>query len=184
MALRKVASMGNPVLRQVAAPVPETEIKSARIQGLIQDMIETMFEYDGRGLAAPQVHESIQIVVMLWDFDPDTEPYLRCLINPVLTPLTEEKSTFWEGCLSVPGLRGKVSRPNRISVKALNEKREKVEFTAEGFAATVIQHECDHLQGVLYVDRIENLRDGFAFNREYTRFLANPADPDDSEGTE
>jgi peptide deformylase len=173
--------MGHPVLRKVAAPVPESEIKTPKIQTLIQDMIETMFEYDGRGLAAPQVHESVQIVVMLWDFDPNVEPYLQCLINPVLTPLTQENSTFWEGCLSVPGLRGKVSRPNRISVKALNEKKEKIDFIAEGFAATVIQHECDHLLGVLYVDRIKDLRDGFAFNREYSRFLAAPSEEEDTE---
>lgn len=174
MALLKVASMGHPVLRKVAAPVPEKEITSPKIQTLIQDMVETMIEYDGRGLAAPQVHESLRIVVMIWDFDPDTEPYLKCLINPVIKNMTAENSTYWEGCLSVPGLRGKVSRPNKISVTALNEKGKKVEFVAEGFAATVVQHEYDHLDGVLYVDRIADLKTGFAFNKEYTKFLATP----------
>jgi peptide deformylase len=182
MAVRKVISMGHPVLRQVAAPVPEKEISSPKIQTLIQDMVETMIEYDGRGLAAPQVSESLRIVVMIWDFDPKEEPYLRVLINPELKVITKDKSTFWEGCLSVPGLRGKVSRPNKLQVKALNAKREKVEFVAEGFAATVVQHECDHLDGVLYVDHIEDLKSGFAFNREYSRYLASEETPDDGEG--
>jgi peptide deformylase len=87
----------------------------------------------------------------------------------VLKPLTKEKSEFWEGCLSVPGLRGKVSRPNRLSVQAWNEKKEKVDFIAEGFAATVIQHECDHLHGKLYVDRMEDLT-SLSFTKEMSRY--------------
>ena len=142
-----MAVLGHPVLRKVAAPVPESEIKSPRIQTLIEDMIETMAEYDGRGLAAPQVHESLQLLVMLWDFNPDKEPTLRCLINPVITPLTQETSGAWEGCLSLPGLRGTISRPKKISVEALDQKGKKLNFVAEGFAATVVQHECDHLLG-------------------------------------
>src|SRR4051812_6833600 len=105
MAVRKIAVMGHPVLRKKAVPVPEKAIKTPQVQGLIQDMIETMFEYDGRGLAAPQVHESVQILVMLWDFDKGKETKLLCLINPKITPLTEETSEFWEGCLSIPGMR-------------------------------------------------------------------------------
>jgi peptide deformylase len=181
MALLKVASMGHPVLRKVAAQVPAEEIKSEAFQTFLQDMVETMVEYDGRGLAAPQVHESIQVVVMIWDFDPDKKPYVAYLINPVIKPLTESKSTFWEGCLSLPGLRGKVSRPNRISVEALNQRGEKTSFIAEGFAATVIQHECDHLNGVLYVDRITDLTQ-FAFTREYQRYHSRPDEPDQGEG--
>lgn len=167
--------MGNPVLRKVAAPIPESEISSPKIQTLIQDMIETMFEYEGRGLAAPQVHESLQLMVMLWDFDPDKEATLRCFINPVIKPLTKETSSFWEGCLSVPGLRGMVDRPNKISVEALNQKGEKVSFVAEGFAATVIQHEYDHLIGKLYVDRITD-REKFAFLKEYEKFHSDGQD--------
>lgn len=169
MAIRKVAVMGHPVLRQVASPVPEAEISSPAIQGLIRDMIETMMEYDGRGLAAPQIHESLQIVVMIWDFDEKKEPSLLCLINPEIKPLNEEKSEFWEGCLSVPGLRGKVTRPNRISVKAWTEKKKKIEFVAEGFAATVVQHECDHLLGKLYIDRMDDLT-SLSFNKEMSRY--------------
>lgn len=180
MALRKVAVMGHPVLRKVAEPVPVKDIKSPEIQSLLQDMVETMFEYDGRGLAAPQIHESRQVVAMLWDFDPNTEAYVTFLINPVIKPLTVETSAFWEGCLSVPGLRGKVSRPNRISVECYNQRAEKQSFIAEGFAATVIQHECDHLLGKLYIDRMEDLS-LLAFNREYQKFLSKDEDDDDGE---
>jgi len=178
MAVRKVAAMGNPVLRQVAAPIPEKEINTPKIQQLIRDMIETMMEYDGRGLAAPQVHESVQLLVMIWDFEPEKEPYLLCLINPKLTPLTQEKSTFWEGCLSVPGMRGKVTRPNKLQVDALDQKGEKITFIADGFAATVVQHEYDHLIGKLYIDRIEDLST-LVFNREYERFWAKDDDPEE-----
>jgi len=178
--LRKVAVLGHPILRQVAKPIPEKEIKSSRIQCLIQDMVETMVEYDGRGLAAPQVHESLELVVMIWDFDSGKKPELLVLINPRLVPLTQETSSYWEGCLSIPGMRGKVSRPNRISVTALNQLGEKLEFEARDFAATVIQHECDHLMGKLYVDRMTDFTQ-FAFNREYQRFLASDEENDDIE---
>ena len=181
MSVRKVAVMGHPVLRRVADPVPEKEIRSERIQTLIKDMIETMFEYDGRGLAAPQIHESVQVVVMLWDFDPDKQPYLRVLINPVIRPLTQETTSYWEGCLSLPGLRGYVPRPNRIAVTAFDQKGEKLSFEADGFAATVIQHECDHLMGKLYVDRMPDLSQ-LAFSREYQRYHAGEAPEGPAEG--
>lgn len=171
MAVRKVVVLGHPVLRKIAAPVPEKEIKSPKIQALIRDMIETMAEYDGRGLAAPQVAESLQVVVMIWDFDEGKEPDLLCLINPVIEPLTQETSSFWEGCLSIPGMRGKVSRPKKISVKGFDQKGQPIDLVAEGFAATVIQHECDHLMGKLYVDRMTDMTQ-FAFNREFQRYLA------------
>jgi peptide deformylase len=95
MAIRKVAVMGHPVLRMEAKPVPKKEIESPQIQALIRDMIETMYEYDGRGLAAPQIYESLQIVVMLWDFDSSKKPYILCLINPEIKALTEETSAHW-----------------------------------------------------------------------------------------
>ena len=173
MSIRKVVVLGHPVLRKVATPVPEKDVKSPKIQALIRDMIETMDDYDGRGLAAPQVAESLQVVVILWDFDSSKEPALFCLINPIIEPLTQERSTFWEGCLSIPGMRGMVSRPNKISVKGFDQKGEKVDLEVEGFAATVIQHECDHLAGKLYVDRMTDMRH-FAFNREYQRYIAEP----------
>lgn len=181
MAIRKVAVMGNPVLRRKADPVPESAISSKEIQLVIEDMIETMFEYDGRGLAAPQVHENLRIVVMFLELEkkPEDAPIL-CLINPIVTPLTTEMSSYWEGCLSLPGLRGKVSRLNRISLSALSPKAEKIQMDVGGFDATVVQHECDHLDGVLYVDRIKDLRD-LAFNAEYRRFLSKDDSKEESE---
>lgn len=180
MALRKVAVMGHPVLRQIAEPIPVKEIRSEKIQTLIQDMVETMFEYDGRGLAAPQVHESVQLLVMLWDFDPGQKPYLKVLINPEIKVETEDTSGAWEGCLSVPGLRGYVDRPNRISVKSFDAEGKKQDFVAEGFAATVIQHECDHLQGKLYIDRMTDLTK-LAFIKEYGRFFEYSGETGDAE---
>lgn len=177
MAIRKVALMGNPILRKKAAPIPVEAIQTEAVQQLVVDMVETMHEYDGQGLAAPQVHESVQMVVMLWNFDPEAEPELKVLINPKIKPLTEKASSYWEGCLSVPGLRGLVSRPNRISVEAYDQNAKPLKFEAEGFAATVVQHECDHLEGTLYVDRIQDLTSGFAFNREHSRYLVSPEDP-------
>jgi len=177
MSIRKVAVLGHPVLRQVAKKVPVEKIASPELQTLIRDMIETMVEYDGRGLAAPQVHESIQVVVMLWDFEKQDKPGLLCLINPEVKPLTEETSSFWEGCLSVPGMRGKVARPKKVQVDALDQKGEKLSFVAEGFAATVVQHECDHLLGKIYVDRITDFSQ-FAYNREYQTYIA-PHDTDE-----
>lgn len=171
MAVRKVVRMGHPVLRQVAKPVPVEDIKKPEMKTLIQDMIETMDHYQGRGLAAPQIDVGLRVVVMIWDFDPDEEAYLQVLINPELTFLTQDNSTFWEGCLSVPGMIGKVSRPNRLRVKAFDDDGEKLDFIAEDFTATVIQHECDHLDGKLYVDRISDTKD-FAYTEEYQQFIA------------
>jgi peptide deformylase len=184
MAVRKVAVLGHPVLRKVAEPVPEADIKSEKIKTLIKDMIETMAEYDGRGLAAPQIHESIQVLVMLWDFDPKIEPKIMCLINPELKDLTQETSSYWEGCLSLPGLRGLVSRPNKVLVQALNEKGEKIKFIAEGFAATVVQHEYDHLLGRVYIDRMTDMSN-LSFNREFEKYLASPENEEgDEDGDE
>ncbi len=182
MAVRKVAAMGHPVLREVAKKVPEKAIRTPEVQGLIQDMIDTMFEYDGRGLAAPQVHESLQILVMIWDFDEGKKPSLLCLINPVIKPLTKTESGNWEGCLSVPGLQGWVERPNRVEVKALDAEGKAIEFIAEGFAATVVQHEYDHLLGKLYVDRMKDLTK-LVFNREYRKFHSESGESNEESDT-
>lgn len=175
MAIRKVAIMGHPVLRQVASPVPPGQVSSPQIQALVDDMIETMEEYNGRGLAAPQIRESLQIIVILWDFEPKKDPYIQVLINPTIKPLTKELSTFWEGCLSLPQLIGSVSRPNRIFVEALDRKGEKLSFIAEAFAATVIQHEVDHLLGVLYIDRITDLKN-LSYTHEYRKYHSGDGD--------
>lgn len=151
MAILKVARMGHPVLRRIADSVPEEAVESAQIQGLIRDMFETVLEYDGLGLAAPQVHASVRMVLLCLDPEVGFEVW----INPVLTPTGEEKLTTTEGCLSVPGLRGDVTRPAAVHVVGLNQNGQRFEKNLEGFPAVVAQHECDHLDGVLYVDKVD-----------------------------
>lgn len=182
MAILKVARMGHPVLRQKGRELSAKEIKSPEIQRLIADMIETMHEYSGIGLAAPQVHESIQLALIEIGEDnpryPDQETQsLRVFINPKITVLDAKEQGFWEGCLSVPELRGLVSRPRKVKVDFLDENAKPQSMTFEGFSATVVQHELDHLQGTLYVDRIKDMSK-FAFIEEYQRYWVPDEDSD------
>ncbi len=177
MAILKVARMGHPVLRRKCAAIAPSQITGAKIQGLIRDMFETMAEYNGVGLAAPQVHNPVRLAIAGGEYDEDGSHRFRVLINPEITVLDDEhRLGMYEGCLSVPGLRGWVERPSKIRVKAWNEKGKEEEFTLEGYPAVVIQHECDHLDGVLYVDRITDMTK-FAFEAEADRFLE-PGDDD------
>jgi len=132
------------------------------IHELIKDMIETMKDAQGAGLAAPQVGESIQLVIFGVDKNeryPDAEEVpFTVLINPVITPLTQEKEDDWEGCLSVPGMRGVVPRYKTINYKGFDQYGNEINRNAEGFHARVVQHECDHLFGILYPSRIENMK--------------------------
>jgi len=170
MSILKIARMGHPVLRQKAKPIDPKQITGAEIQRLIRDMLETMVEYNGVGLAAPQVHVPLRLVICGGEEDEEGRAKLRALINPELTPTTEELYGMFEGCLSLPGMRGYVERPAAISVNAYNEKGEEVAFDLEGFPAVVIQHECDHLDGVLYVDRLKDTK-LLAFEEEAARYL-------------
>jgi peptide deformylase len=169
----KVARMGHPVLRQQAEPIPPEQITSPEVQDFIDDMIETMYDYDGAGLAAPQVHVSKQIVVMEVSKNPryPNAPAipLTVYINPEITPLTEEMDEDWEGCLSVPGLRGRVPRYTKIRLRAYDRDGQRVDFVAEGFHARVIQHECDHLWGKLYIDRVRDTT-SLTFMEEFMKF--------------
>jgi len=173
MAILKVARMGHPILREVAKEVPEDEIATPAFQQLVDDMIETMREYDGAGLAAPQVHVSKRVVVMEIAANPrypDAEPLpLSVLINPRITPLTDRRVQIVEGCLSVPDLRGVVPRVAEIEFAALDRNGEPVRARFEDFSAAVVQHECDHLDGVLYLDRVEDTR-SLSFLREFERY--------------
>jgi peptide deformylase len=157
MAILKVAQMGHPVLRQIADPIPVDEVSSPRIQGLIADMFDTVREYDGVGLAAPQVHASVRLVMLRLDSEQGFEVW----INPVLTPGDEEQFTSTEGCLSLPGLRGDVTRPASVHVTGLNQNGERFEKHLHGFPAVVAQHECDHLDGILYVDKVDTKTLGY-----------------------
>ena len=161
MAILKVARLGHPVLRQLAAPVPLGRIRSAETQRLIDDMIETMREYNGAGLAAPQVHVLQQICVIEVHGNPrypDAPAIpLPVLINPVVTALTEETEDGWEGCLSVPDMRGIVPRATSVRLEALDREGNHVDVVAKEFFARVIQHETDHLHGRVYLDRMRDL---------------------------
>ena len=161
MAILKVARLGHPVLRQAAASVPPKDIRSPEIQRLIDDMVETMREYNGAGLAANQVHVLRQICVIEVNGNPRypdvTNIPLTVLINPAVTPLTTEMDEDWEGCLSVPDMRGRVPRYTAVRLEAYDRAGGKINVVAKEFFARVIQHETDHLNGIVYVDRMKDL---------------------------
>ncbi|MEL6345593.1 MAG: peptide deformylase [Myxococcota bacterium] len=145
--------MGNPILRRPADPVDATALNTPELRRLIRDMHETVIDADGAGLAAPQVHVSLQVVLLSLGEEPDGQ--FTVWINPRLTPMTDEHLITYEGCLSVPGLRGAVARPAKVHVHALTPDGEVVDRVLEDFPAVVAQHECDHLDGILYLDRVE-----------------------------
>lgn len=155
MAILSIAKLGNPVLRQQAESLSPRQIASAAIQRLIDDMLETMYDEPGIGLAAPQVSRSVQLVVMGCEGEggfPET-----VLINPSIVFYGPQQVENWEGCLSVDGLRGKVTRPSLVRVKALDRKGKPVDFEATGLYAVCIQHEMDHLIGKVFLDRMTDL---------------------------
>jgi len=160
--VRKVIKMGNPLLREVAKEFTKDEILSGDMQDLITDMWDTMYAYDGIGLAAPQIGLSRQLAVIHLEEDSERYPELVeskkfIIFNPSISVLDETKQEFWEGCLSVPGLRGPVSRPRKIKVDYLDENAKENSIELEDFLATVFQHELDHLFGKLFVDRMEDI---------------------------
>ncbi len=173
MAVLKVAHLGHPVLRQVAEPVSPEAVRAPDIQRLIDDMLETMVDHDGAGLAAPQVHVSRRIVIYGVEANPrypDAESVPRTvLVNPRLTPVGTEREEDWEGCLSVPDLRGVVPRWTRVRVEALDRDGSRLAFMADGFHARVVQHECDHLDGHVYLDRMTSM-ETLAFLPEFRRY--------------
>ncbi len=160
MAILKIARMGHPVLLREAEPVSDPT--SPEIRRLIADMAETMQDANGIGLAAPQVHVPLRLFV--WR----NGPGISALLNPELEELGEETESAWEGCLSIPGLRGCVTRPKRIRFRGLDGNGNPVEGEAEGLAARVIQHETDHLDGVLYTMRMDDFS-LFGFTEELAR---------------
>lgn len=199
MAIRKIARMGHPVLRQKAREVTREELQSPEFARLLQDMVETMEEYGGIGLAAPQIHESISVAFI--DYEEQNDRYsdiemdeaseengdaaqktmpLSVFINAKITVLDETLQGFWEGCLSIPELRGLVYRPRKIRVDYWDLSGTPQFLIAEGFLATVFQHELDHISGVLYVDRVkvEPGKNVLSFTEEYSRYLV-PREEDD-----
>jgi peptide deformylase len=168
MAILKVARMGHPVLRRPARPVERAELRNDPVQRLIDDMIETMHEYHGVGLAAPQVHESLRIFVAAID-ENDEEHRPTIFINPEITVVGTGTAEDWEGCLSIPDIRGRVPRATSIVVNALDRRGSKFELRAVEFPARVIQHETDHLDGVLFPDRMRSF-ESLTFLDEYARY--------------
>jgi peptide deformylase len=178
MAILKVARLGHPVLRQKAAPVPPADVLSPSIQSLIDDMFETMAEYQGIGLAAPQVHEGLRLFVagvragdVVTPMSDDVDMPLIALINPEIAPVGEDVEAGWEGCLSIPDIRGRVERPRVVRVRAIDRTGRRVEITAHGLPARVIQHEFDHLEGRLFFDRMTSF-ESLTFMDEFRRFWA------------
>jgi peptide deformylase len=175
MSILKVARLGNPVLRRVAENLSPDQLSSPLLQKLVDDMVETMREYSGVGLAAVQVHERWQIAVLEVADNPRypekaTVP-LSVLINPKIELLSEEMEEDWEGCLSVPDLRGSVPRYKKIRVRSLDRGGSEIDFVASGFHARVIQHEWDHLNGKVYLDRMRDLST-LTHLQEFARFWA------------
>ena len=165
--IREVLRMGDPRLWQVSAPVKE--FNTGELDELLVDMRDTMAHLNGAGLAAPQIGVLLRVVIFGVKSNPrypDVEEVPdTVLINPVLTPLAEEQEEGWEGCLSVPGMRGVVPRYRRLRYSGFDETGRRFEREVEGFHARVVQHECDHLDGILYPMRI----------RDFTRFGFNEA---------
>jgi len=169
--LLEVIRLGHPILRHVAESVPEDWFSSARLVNLGRDLIRTMIEENGVGLAAPQVAESLRLFAF-WVPETEDEPEIppTVLANPEIRPIGEDSEEGWEGCLSIPGLRGLVPRNRRIKVKARRLDGEPVSLTADGFHARVIQHEFDHLDGVVFLDRMTDIR-SLAFEPEWERYI-------------
>jgi peptide deformylase len=173
MSILKVARMGHPVLRARSRAIDRGELKSTAIQRLIDDLMETMIEYHGVGLAAPQVHEAVRIFVASIEQErpgeesPPAEPV--AIINPEITPVGTDIVEDWEGCLSIPDIRGRVPRAREIRVRALDRKGERLDLRAHDFPARVIQHETDHLDGILFFDRMRSF-ETLTFLDEYSRY--------------
>jgi peptide deformylase len=173
MSILKVTRLGHPVLRKVTEQVPPQELQSPAMQKFIDDMVETMKEYEGVGLAADQVFESKQVAVLEVADNPryPDKPAvpLTVLVNPKITPLSDEMEEDWEGCLSIPDLRGRVPRYKSIRVQALDRDGNPLDFVATDFHARVIQHEFDHLNGKVYLDRMRDLTT-LTFLQELARY--------------
>ena len=173
MSILKVARMGHPVLRARARGLDRADIKRPAVQSLIDDLIETMSEYHGVGLAAPQVHESLRLFVAT--IDPvdeehgEAEPVV--IINPEITVVGSDVIEDWEGCLSVPDIRGRVPRAREIRLRAYDRRGERMELQVHSYPARVIQHETDHLDGILFFDRMRSF-ESLTFLDEYSRYWA------------
>ncbi len=189
MAILKVSRLGHPVLRAVAHAIDVKTIAAPDVQRLIDDMFDTMREYSGVGLAAPQVHEGVRVFVagirpapIGAEVSDDKEMPLMALVNPEITLVGAATGLGWEGCLSIPDIRGRVPRASAVKVKAFDRTGQPIEFTASGFPARVIQHEYDHLDGILFFDRMKSF-ESLSYLEEYDRYwVKHPDDEDEDTG--
>ena len=175
MSILKVAQMGHPVLRERGRPIEKAEFRKPLFQKLIDDMVETMHEYSGVGLAAPQVHMGLRLFVALLEEDADSKSEATVIINPEIVPNSKTREDGWEGCLSIPDIRGRVPRFTDVTVKALDRDGREFELRLKKFAARVAQHEADHLDGVLFFDRMTSM-ESLTYLEEYSRFHAKDDD--------
>ena len=157
------------MLRQRGRPLEKNDLRNPLMQNLIDDMIETMHEYNGVGLAAPQVHASLRLFVALLEDDPDGKSAATVLINPEIAPNSDSREEGWEGCLSIPDIRGMVPRYKDITVRALDRDGRSIELRLKDFPARVAQHETDHLDGILFFDRMPSMQ-SLTYLEEFSRF--------------
>lgn len=173
--IRPICRMGNPILRKKAEVISKDYLLSDDFARLLEDLKDSMKHYGGIGIAAPQIGVDLQVAIIELNginrYGQEINLPLTAFINPEITYLTHEEQGFWEGCLSIPGLRGYVERPKKVKVNYINTKGEAQEIIAEGFLATVLQHELDHLQGVLYIDRIKDPK-LLSYQEEFEQFIA------------
>jgi peptide deformylase len=177
MSILKVAKMGHPVLREKARALDKSELKSPAVQHFIDSMIDTMHEYSGVGLAAPQVHESLRVFVAMLNADDNGEGDATVFVNPEITVKGDQTVEGWEGCLSIPDIRGRVPRAQHVVVTALDRHGKRFELEVKDFSARVVQHENDHLDGVLFFDRMKTM-ESLTFLEEFSRYHARRDDED------
>lgn len=183
MAIKNIVRMGNPILRQEAAKLSKEEILSEQTQSLIQDMNDTMKQLGGIGIAAPQIGVSKQVAIIDVEDDnpryPEQKSSERYIIfNPEIEVVTQELQGFWEGCLSVPGLRGFVKRPKQVRIKYLDQNANEQVLEVNDFLSTVFQHELDHLFGKLYVDHITDMS-LLSYQEEFEQFWMKEEDSEE-----
>ena len=180
MSILKVARMGHPVLRQRARAIEPKELKTVPLQKFIDDMIATMDEYSGVGLAAPQVHESLRIFVAHLDAEGRGHGDALAIINPTIEVVGNDVIEGWEGCLSIPDIRGRVPRAAQIRVTALDRHGKRIEINTRDFPARVIQHETDHLNGVLFFDRMRSF-ESLTYMEEFSRYHSKRDDDEEDD---
>lgn len=178
MPLRPIVHLGHPALRTPAEPLAPERLRDPEIQSLIDDMLETMLEAGGVGLAAPQLgigHQLFVYAAVDAERPDGDEPELKVRVNPAVEPAPGEPIYDWEGCLSIPDLRGLVPRHPAVRVHALDRHGEPVQELAEGYEARIVQHEYDHLNGIVFLDRMRDLR-SLAFSAEWEEFMTTGED--------